>query len=70
MPLELNHAATAGDDMRLFGDILGGAGSIAPMYGIGGGTRTLSEMFMPGKIVPGLVPPTPLPRPGNLYSVT
>jgi hypothetical protein len=70
VPLELNQAAKTGDDMRLFGDILGGAGSIATGYGIGGGSRSLAEMFMPGKVVPGLVAPTPLPRPSNLYAVT
>lgn len=70
VPLELNQAAKTGDDMRLLGDILAGAGQVATGYGIGGGTRNLAEMFMPGKIVPGLVAPTPLPRPASVYGVS
>lgn len=57
VPLELNHAATAGDDMRLFGDILGGAGSIATGYGIGGGTGQIASMFAAPKVasfIPGI----------------
>lgn len=50
VPLELNQAATAGDGMRLFGDILGGAGSIATGYGIGGGTGQIASMFAAPKV--------------------
>lgn len=49
VPLELNQAAKAGDDMRLFADILGGVGSVATGYGIGGGSANvgtaLTRMF-------------------------
>lgn len=45
VPLELNEASKAGDNMRLFADILGGAGSATTSYGIGGGTGNLATMF-------------------------
>lgn len=45
VPLELNQAATAGDGWRLFGDILGGAGSVATGAGINGGSGKLASMF-------------------------
>lgn len=62
-PLELNEASKAGDGSRLFADLLGGAGTIATGYGIGGGTSNLANMFAP-------VAPVPLPRPTHLYAVT
>lgn len=60
VPLELNHAATAGDGSRLFADLLGGAGSIATGYGIGGGSSNIANMFAP-------TAPIPLPRPAKFY---
>jgi hypothetical protein len=57
VPFELNEAAKAGDDMRLFADILGGVGSAATGYGIGGGWGKLGSMFAAPKaisFVPGI----------------
>lgn len=38
VPYELDEAGRAGDGMKLFGDILGGAGSVATGAGLSGGT--------------------------------
>jgi hypothetical protein len=38
LPYELNDAQNAGNGAKLFGDILGGAGSVATMGGLTGGT--------------------------------
>lgn len=61
VPYELNEASKAGDDMRLFADLLGGAGTIATGYGIGGGSSALAGMFAAPKaaktavsFIPGL----------------
>lgn len=37
LPFELDEAGRAGDGMKLFGDILGGAGSVATGAGLSGG---------------------------------
>lgn len=57
VPLELSEAAKAGDDQRLFADLLGGAGSIATGYGIGGGTAAIASKFAAPsavKFIPGI----------------
>lgn len=38
LPLELEEANSAGNDMKLFADILGGAGKVGTMAGLSGGT--------------------------------
>lgn len=59
VPLELNQAQKAGDNSRLFADLLGGAGSIATGYGIGGGTSALASMFAAPKAAASAVKALP-----------
>jgi hypothetical protein len=61
VPLELNQAATAGDNHRLFADLLGGAGSVATGWGINGGASGIANMFGP-------IAPVPMPRPGGVVN--
>lgn len=56
VPIELNEAAKAGDNWRLFADILGGAGSAATSYGIGGGSGNLASLFGPQAPIPAPYP--------------
>lgn len=45
LPLELNAAQSAGSDLKMLGDVLGGLGSIGVKAGLGGGGGSLSSMF-------------------------
>lgn len=45
LPLELEQASKAGGDLKLLGDLLGGAGSIGLKVGLGGGGSSLGSLF-------------------------
>lgn len=57
VPYELDHAASAGDGMKLFGDLLRLGGTVATGAGINGGS--VASMFGGGTATT----PFPLPRP-------
>jgi len=46
VPLELDQANSAGDGMRLFGDVLGLGGSLATSAGLGGGARPAADPWI------------------------
>lgn len=66
---ELEDANSAGNGMKLFGDLAGGFGGLALNAGLSGGS--ISNLFGGGAGVPkaGTVIPVPTPRPGNPYSL-
>jgi len=78
LPLELDAANSAGNDMKMFGDILGGLGSIGVSAGLGGGQLTGLTGAAPAapKVVPtaktaigGAAPTLPFFARSNRFSL-
>lgn len=69
LPFELEEAQNAGNGMRLFADVLGGAGSVATSAGLSGGNLFGfggSAPAVAGAAAPGVPLPRPRPNVGNL----